>query len=214
MWSGRPSSGSHATLTDLRTRRHDPRRGDENSCCSADRSASGAGRDGLGQRWTREHEAGSATEGLSAGAATGVPRRQPHLEATIPVAGSMVAYATTHQPWWLLALGVFNTRRRDGRLLGWYPSGSALLQPRSRHASPISDAAGREGPSAWLPSRPPRSTSGSIPPRSGPPSPARSAGLPRARARDPHVRTVRARLPSPPTWWRRPRGDRRHEGAP
>jgi len=42
----------------------------------------------------------SATDGT----VTGTPRHWLRLEAVILVAGALIAYSTTHQPWWLIPL--------------------------------------------------------------------------------------------------------------
>ena len=40
----------------------------------------------------------------AAGTVVGAPRRLLQLEGTILVAGALIAYTTTHEPWWLIPL--------------------------------------------------------------------------------------------------------------
>jgi Domain of unknown function (DUF4260) len=45
------------------------------------------------------------TESLAAaGTVVGAPRRLLQLEGAILVAGALIAYTTTHEPWWLIPL--------------------------------------------------------------------------------------------------------------
>jgi hypothetical protein len=42
--------------------------------------------------------------GVTDGTVTGTPRRWLRLEAVTLVAGALIAYSTTNQPWWLIPL--------------------------------------------------------------------------------------------------------------
>ena len=93
--------------------------------------------------------AAAETPGQPDGTVTGTPRRWLRLEGAVLLAGSLIAYSATRQPWWLVPLALLAP---DLLMVGYFHGtrlGGTAIQPCPRHG-----AASCHGRLGWWQSRP------------------------------------------------------------